>query len=68
MQNQKINDCHLQLLKVLKYTDNICRENNIKYSLSCGTMLGAVIEKGFIEWDDDADVILQGVNIINLLI
>lgn len=57
MQNQKINECQKQLLQILKYIDKICRDNNIKYSLSCGTMLGAVREKGFIEWDDDADVI-----------
>lgn len=57
MQNQNINECQKQLLKVLNYIDKICRENNIRYSLSCGSMLGAVREKGFIKWDDDADVI-----------
>lgn len=46
------------LLKALNVFDDICKSNNINYSLAYGTMLGAVRHKGFIPWDDDVDVLM----------
>lgn len=46
------------MVQILKYFDNICRENNIDYSLIGGSLIGAIRHKGIIPWDDDIDVIL----------
>lgn len=47
------------LLSMLKDFDAVCREHNIQYMLFAGTALGAVRHRGFIPWDDDADVIMM---------
>lgn len=52
---------HHELLSLLKDIDKICYDNNIKYSLFAGTLIGAVRHKGFVPWDDDADVIFERV-------
>lgn len=52
---QEIKDISLE---ILKYVDLICRENDITYFLTAGTLLGAVRHKGYIPWDDDIDIML----------
>lgn len=44
------------LFEIMKEIDAFCRANKIRYSLSDGTMLGAIRHGGFIPWDDDADL------------
>ncbi|MBQ7258138.1 MAG: LicD family protein [Abditibacteriota bacterium] len=44
------------LLLAMKYFDSVCKELNIKYYLTFGTLIGAVRHKGFIPWDDDVDI------------
>lgn len=44
------------LLNMLKYFDSFCRDNNIKYTLIGGSLIGAVRDGGMLPWDDDIDV------------
>ena len=43
---------------LLDVLDSYCKEHNLIYFLSYGTLIGAVRHKGFIPWDDDIDVIM----------
>ena len=43
---------------MLKYLADYCKEENIPYYLSNGTLLGAVKYGGFIPWDDDIDILV----------
>lgn len=51
-----------RLLVLLKTFHSFCIDNEIKYSLDWGSLLGAVRHKGFIPWDDDLDIMVDRQN------
>lgn len=57
----------IRMLEMLKYIDNVCRENHITYWLSSGTCIGAIRHAGFIPWDDDVDIELKRKDYLKLL-
>ena len=42
--------------ELVQEVDRICRKCGIHYNMIGGTMLGAIRHKGYIPWDDDADI------------
>ena len=52
----QIREIQLANLALLKEFDYVCKQNNLKYWLDFGSLLGAIRHKGFIPWDDDIDV------------
>lgn len=46
------------ILDLMVEFGRVCKQYDIKYSLDCGSLLGAIRHGGFIPWDNDADVIM----------
>lgn len=42
--------------EILRAFVDFCKENNLRYFMFAGSLLGTVRHKGFIPWDDDVDV------------
>lgn len=60
--DEELEKLHSIILEMLVDISEICEKHNIDWSLSGGSMLGAVRHKGFIPWDDDADIFMTREN------
>lgn len=54
--DEELRKLQLLQLDMLVELDKVCRKHSINYLLSSGSMLGAIRHKGYIPWDDDADI------------
>lgn len=55
----KTEEIQAKVLTLIEVFDRICMANNIFYTLTSGSVLGAVRHKGFIPWDTDMDVFVK---------
>ena len=53
-----IADLQEKMLENLKEFISLCEQNNLRYWLAGGTLLGVMRHEGFIPWDDDLDVFM----------
>ena len=56
MKKLTLTEIHDETVIVLKEFHDLCEKLDLTYYLAYGTLSGAIRHKGFIPWDDDADV------------
>lgn len=58
MNEIKLDELKILQMNIMSAVHRFCLVNNLRYSLACGSMLGAARHKGYIPWDDDIDIYL----------
>lgn len=53
-----VDEAKIIQLDILQAVHDFCKKNNIAYTITGGTLIGAIRHKGFIPWDDDIDIAL----------
>lgn len=58
IQGYDVEEVQDKIFEIFIEFDKICKRHDLKYTLEGGSLLGAVLYKGFIPWDDDMDIIM----------
>lgn len=56
MRNIELDELKVLQMDVMQAVHDYCEEHHLKYSLACGSLLGAIRHNGYIPWDDDIDI------------
>ena len=67
MEKLEMQEVQKAALEILKEVAAICEEQNLRYYLIYGTLIGAIRHKGFIPWDDDLDIMMPREDYIKIL-
>ena len=58
LEKTNVKKCHSAMFRILKYLDYLCRKNGLKYWICGGTLIGAIIHKGWRPISKDIDISL----------
>lgn len=53
-----IKECQDVELDIMRHIHTFCVNNDLRYLMAYGTLIGAVRHKGFIPWDNDMDIVM----------
>ena len=67
MQEMSLEEVKQVQIDLLNDLAQVCRQHNLRYYLTGGTLLGAVKYQGFIPWDDDIDLALPRPDFMKLI-